>query len=105
MKSFAIMIFATLPFFIGCEESATTQSGVPRSSFDHYIGKFDSMNACIKGVKKEAKKANMELSYSSDRPEKVTGSFNGDPSLFFVCEEKSTGTEGTYYEIMVPVFK
>ena len=107
MKIYCIILISIMPLLFGCssEESTTTNSGVPKESFEHYTGKFPSMQQCLNAVKKEAKKAGMELSISSDNPDKVTGSFNGDADMFFVCQLKETGTEGSYYEAMLPIFK
>lgn len=74
-------------------------------NYEHYSGgNFDTMQDCLDFVKEEAQSEGMRIEISSDKPNKVTGSFNGDSSMFFYCEKKETGTNGTFFEAAYPKF-
>ncbi len=61
------------------------------------------MEACLNSIKKETTGYNLKI--STDTPEKVSGSLNGDINLIFWCEKKETGSEGTYYEGVFSLYK
>ena len=89
-------------------DSVTEQTNPANSSLQydaHYTGKFSTMQECLSSLRTEAKKDGMSLEISTDKPEKVSGSFNGNAHWFFYCKVQETGTEGTYYEGAVPKFK
>jgi hypothetical protein len=71
----------------------------------HYNGKFYSMQECLSSARSEANKNGMSLDITRDKPDVVSGSFNGNAEWFFYCKIQETGTEGTYYEGAVPKFK
>lgn len=74
-------------------------------NYEHYSGgNFGTMQDCLDFVKEEAQSEGMRIEISSDKPNKVTGSFNGDSSMFFYCEKKETGTNGTFFEAAYPRF-
>lgn len=88
----------------------STQSQVDvddtQKTYEHYsVGNFATMQSCLNFIKDEARKAGMRIDISSDKPEKVTGSFNGDADMFFYCERRETGTNGTFFEAAFPKFK
>ena len=116
----AIVIIATISIFsmfdTNIDHNRTTVAPIPTQSqvdvedtqktYEHYsVGDFATMQSCLSFIKDEARKAGMRIDISSDKPEKVTGSFNGDPNMFFYCERKETGTKGTFFEAAYPKFK
>lgn len=86
------------------DETQETSQDV-QVNYEHYSGgNFDTMQDCLDFVKEEAQSEGMRIEISSDKPNKVTGSFNGDSSMFFYCEKKETGTNGTFFEAAYPRF-
>ena len=85
------------------EQTKSTNSSLQYDA--HYTGKFSTMQECLSSLRTEAKKDGMSLEISTDKPDEVTGSFNGNADWFFYCKVQETGTEGTYYEGAVPKFK
>lgn len=85
------------------ESTKSTNSSLQYDA--HYTGKFDTMQDCLSSLRSEAKKDGMSLDITRDKPDVVSGSFNGNADWFFYCKVQETGTEGTYYEGAVPKFK
>lgn len=77
-----------------------------QKNYEHYIGgTFTTMQSCLSFIEDEARKGSVKLEILSDKPERVSGSFNGNADMFFYCERKNTGTNGTFFEAAFPKFK
>lgn len=89
-----------------CSDDETQESAQEvQVNYEHYSGgNFGTMQSCLDFVKEEAQSEGMRVEISSDKPNKVTGSFNGDSAMFFYCEKKETGTNGTFFEAAYPRF-
>ena len=106
MNSKIIIILGTAVLLAGCSSSESTSSENAQKNYDHYTrGNFETMQACLDFIGDEASRNGMQMQTSSDKPDKVTGSFNGDSAMFYYCERQETGTSGTYYEAAYPKFK
>ncbi len=106
MKILNVIIASSILFLTACGSSdGTTSSNDPQKNYEHYSGgDFDTMQSCLSFIQQEADTAGMSLAISSDKPDKVTGSFNGDADMFFYCQKKETGTNGTFFEAAYPKF-
>ncbi len=104
---FAIILIIFLIYQLAtCSDNDTQElTQNVQVNYEHYSGgNFDTMQDCLDFVKEEAQSEGMRIEISSDKPNKVTGSFNGDSSMFFYCEKKETGTNGTFFEAAYPKF-
>lgn len=105
MKTFNAILLGTVTFIAGCDSSDSSASESVQKNYEHYSrGNFETMRSCLNFVTEEAQSGGMRLEISSDKPNKVTGSFNGDAAMFFYCEKKETGTNGTFFEAAYPRF-
>jgi len=106
MKFFTFIVIGTFSLLTACSSTDSSTSEDTKKNYEHYTGgNFDTMQSCLELVTKEAQSAGMKLVITTDRPEKVTGAFNGDGDMFFYCEKKETGTNGTFFEVMYPKIK
>lgn len=90
-----IGLLLSLILLYGCSDNA-------ENDVDVWSNKSSTMKACLNSIKKETAGT---LEISTDTPEKVAGSLNGDANLVFWCEKKETGSEGTYYEGVFSLYK
>lgn len=106
MKFSTCILLGTFTLLSACSSPDSSTSEEVQKNYEHYIGgTFATMQSCLSFIEDEAGKAGMRIDISSDKPEKVTGSFNGDADMFFYCEIKETGTSGTFFEAAFPKFK
>lgn len=106
MKFSTCILLGTFTLLSACSSPDSSTSEEAQKNYEHYSGgNFATMQSCLSFIEEEAGKAGMRLEISSDKPEKVTGAFNGDAEMFFYCERKETGTNGTFFEAAFPKFK
>ncbi len=109
LKTIALILFIIFVFhrLVTCSSNGTAQTYNESSqeNYEHYSrDNFETMQQCLGFVKEEAQRADMQVVISSDKPEKVAGSFNGDADMFFYCQKKESGTNGTFFEAAYPKF-
>lgn len=80
------------------------EANVVQEQYYHYTRDFGTMQSCLEFMSNKAQSTGMRLEISGDKPEKVSGSFNGDAAMFFYCQKKETGTSGIVYEAAYPEF-
>lgn len=102
MKIFTAILLGTVTLLAGCDSSSSESV---QKNYEHYSGgNFGTMQSCLDFVAEEAQSGGMSLKISSDKPNKVRGSYNGNSEMFFHCEKKETGTKGTFFEAAYPRF-
>lgn len=102
----AIIIIVTNDYsktsYSSSSSTPETKANVVQEQYDHYTREFGTMQSCLEFMSNKAQSTGMVLEISGDKPEKVSGSFNGDAALFFYCQRKETGTSGIVYEAAYP---
>ncbi len=103
MKILTAILLSTAATLVGCDSSSSTTSESVEKNYEHYIGgNFATMQECVNFVKKEAQDSGKTIEIQSDKPNRVSGMFESSSDMFFYCEKKETGSNGTFFEAAYP---